>query len=88
MAEWSWARSKEFITELQEAPKPPVVVPIVPYPEQEGTHNGSRYYSTAISQSIIDSLLENYLSFLDESKEAILLGRGNEEVKDLALSIA
>jgi|GEM_PF-3108009 len=87
MAEWSWARSKEFITKLQEAPEPPVVVPIVPYPEEEGIHEGSRYYSTATSQGIIDTLLTNYLSFLNESKQAILLGRENKEVKDLALSI-
>lgn len=87
MAEWTWAKSKEFITKLQEAPEPPVVVPVVPYPEEEGVHNGSRYYSTATSQGIIDSLLENYLSFMDDSKEAIILGRQNSQVKDLAISI-
>lgn len=87
MAEWSWAKSKEFITKLQEAPKPPIVVPIVPYPEEEGVYQGSRYYTTAISQSIIDSFLKDYLSFLDESKDVVLTGRKNSQIQNLALSI-
>jgi len=85
--EWSWARSKEFITKLQEAPKPPIVVPIVPYPEAEGTYQGSRYYTTAISQSIIDSFLKDYLSFLDQSRDVALTGRKNSQIQNLALSI-
>lgn len=85
--QWSWAKSKEFITKLQEAPKPPIVVPIVPYPEQEGSYRGSRYYTTAISQTIIDSFLKDYLSFLDQSKDVALMGRNNSQVRDLALSI-
>lgn len=87
MAEWSWAKSKEFITKLQEAPKPPVVVPVVPYPEEEGAYQGNRYYTTAISQSIIDDFLRNYLSFLDEAKDVALMGRNNSQVQNLALSI-
>ena len=84
---WTWARSKEFVTKLQEAPEPPVIVPAVPYPEEEGVYQGSRYYSAAISRTIIDELLANYLSFLEQSKDVVLTGRGNAEVKNLALSI-
>lgn len=87
MAEWTWAKSKEFITKLQEAPKPPVVVPVVPYPEAEGIHKGSQYYTTAISQTIIHSFLENYLSFLEQCKDVILTGRENSQIQNLALSI-
>jgi len=87
MAEWTWARSKDFITKLQEAPIPPVVVPAVPYPEEEGSYGESRYYSTATSQAIIDDLLKDFLSFLGQSKEAALMGRDNGQVRDLAVSI-
>lgn len=87
MPEWTWARSKEFITKLQEAPEPPVVVPIVPYPEEEGVHEGNRYYTTATSRSTIQMLVTDYLSFLKESKEAIILGRQNSQVQNLAISI-
>lgn len=87
MPKWSWARSKEFITKLQEAPKPPVVVPIVPYPEEEGIHEGNRYYATGVSQGLIQTLLSDYLFFLEESKQAILMGRQNSQVQNLAISI-
>lgn len=82
-----WAKSKQFVTKLQEAPKPPVIIPAVPYPEEEGIYEGSRYYSTAISRGIIGELVANYLPFLEQSKDVVLTGRANSEVRNLALSI-
>lgn len=85
--QYTWTPSKDFIKKLQLAPKIPPVVPAVPYPEEEGAYKGSRYYSTAISLTIINNFIKTYLSFLEESKEITLMGRQKEEIKVLALEI-
>ncbi len=90
-----WIPSKEFLQRLRE--KPPVVparvapavslVAAEPYPFEEGVHKGSRYYTTAVSPVIIDSFLKDYLSFMHQCKEMILLGRERLELGILALYI-
>ena len=78
---------KELITRLQLAPKIPPVIPAVPYPAEEGTHKGSKYYVTAITSSTVNDFLENYLDFLATCKAIAQEGRQDQDVKDLTLSI-
>ena len=91
----TWIPSKEFLERLREKPKvvPARVAPAValvaaePYPFDEGVHKGSRYYTTAVSPVIIDSFLKDYLSFMHQCKEMILMGRERMELGILALFI-
>ncbi len=86
----TWIPSKEFLERLREKPKVIPAVSLVAaeaYPFEEGVHKGSRYYTTAISPIIIDSFLKDYLDFMHQSKELILLGRERLELGILALYI-
>jgi len=84
---YEFAPDQELITNLQITPKPPVVIPAVPYPEQTGEYKGSRWYSTALNLGILSGLIDNYLSFLSQCKEIISFGEENEEVKNLSQTI-
>lgn len=85
--QYNWTPSKDFASSLQIAPRIPPVIPAIPYPEEEGTYKGSRWYTIAVSSVIIDDFIKTYLSFLEECKEIALLGREKEEIKALALKI-
>lgn len=78
---------KQFITQLQEAPEIPPVIPAVPYPSKEGTYKGSKYYITATTENTVDEFLRVYLSFLATCKEIALEGRNNKAIQELALKI-
>jgi len=83
----SFTPDRNFITRLQVAPKIPPVIPAVPYPEEEGIYKGARWYGTALSRLALNELMEGYLSFLDQCKQIILLGREHPQVRNLALKI-
>ena len=84
----TWIPSKEFLARLREKPKVmPALAVAEAYPFEEGVYKGSKYYTTAVSLVIIDSFLKDYLSFMHQCKEMILLGRDRLELGILALYI-
>ena len=81
------ASYKELITRLQKAPEIPPVVPLAPYPTEQGVYKGSSYYITATTLKTLNDFLTNYLGFLATCKEIIYEGRQNSQVISLANEI-
>jgi len=84
---YQFSPSREFIEKLQRIPKPKIPLFAVPYPEREGVYKGSRWYSTALDETIINDFVTDYLPFLYQSKNLIIMARKDKNVISLTKKI-